>query len=134
MRTHTRRWRAYRFQGKNYLWLEEWQEFAKLSNDATELAAVEAAKREFARSGVQGAFRAAAAVQEREAKQHYIDPGWIAVYWSLGGEKDKAFSWLERGYQEKSGFMLHVKEAAPFDSLRSDERYVSLLKRMNLPQ
>ena len=125
---------AYLWQGKIDLWLDEWEKFARLSHDETELATLDAAKREFTRSGVQGAFRAAAAVAEKEAKQHYIDPGWIAVPWALAGEKDKAFDWLERGYQEKSGFMLHVREAAAFDSLRSDERYVSLLKRMNLPQ
>jgi serine/threonine protein kinase/TolB-like protein/Tfp pilus assembly protein PilF len=125
---------AYRRQGKYDLWLQEWEKFARLSEDAMELSMVDAAKREYPKSGPLGAYRAAVAVQEKQAKQHYIDPGWIAIGFALAGEKDKAFDYLEKAYAEKSGFLLHLKEALAFDSLRADPRYADLLKRMRLPQ
>jgi len=125
---------AYRRQGKYDLWLQEWEKYATLSDDATELAMVDAAKREYPKSGTPGAYRAAVAVQEKQAKRHYIDPGWIALGFALAGEKDKAFEYLEKAYAEKSGFLLHLKEASAFDSLRADPRYANLLKRMGLPQ
>ena len=74
------------------------------------------------------------ALQEEQAKRIYIDPGWIAGNYALLGEKDRAFSWLEKAYREKSGFLANIKSAPPFDSLRSDPRYADLLKRMGLPQ
>lgn len=126
--------RAYHEQGKYDLWLQEWEKFARLSEDANELALVEAAKREYPKSGQLGAFRAAALVQERQAKQHYVDPGWIAGTFAMSGEKDKAFSYLEKACAEKSGFLLHLKDSTPFGSLRSDPRYPELLKRMGLPE
>jgi hypothetical protein len=52
----------------------------------------------------------------------------------LAGDKDKAFNYLEKAYAEKSGFLLHLKEALAFDSLRADPRYADLLKRMGLPE
>jgi len=50
------------------------------------------------------------------------------------GEKDRAFSWLEKAYAAKSGFLPYIKPNPFFDSLRSDPRYADLLKRMGLPQ
>ena len=74
------------------------------------------------------------ALQEEQAKRIYIDPAGIAGNYALSGEKDRAFSWLEKAYREKSGGLLGIKSAPPFDSLRSDPRYADLLKRMGLPQ
>jgi hypothetical protein len=49
------------------------------------------------------------------------------------GEKDRAFSLLEKAYKEKSGGLPFIKSAPNFDALRSDPRYADLLKRMGLP-
>jgi hypothetical protein len=74
------------------------------------------------------------ALQEEQAKRIYIDPAQIAGNYALLGEKDRAFSWLEKAYGEKSGFLPYIKAFPFFDSLRSDPRYAGLLKRMGLPQ
>ncbi len=126
--------RVYEQKGMYDLWLQEWEKFAELLGDANEKELVDAAKGEYPKSGYRGAWRAVAAVQEGRAKQHYIDPGWIAISYALAGENDQAFSWLEKGFQEKSGFMTHLKSLPGVDSLRSDARYADLLKRMGLPQ
>ena len=48
------------------------------------------------------------------------------------GEKDRAFEWLERAYDERI-WLLGMLAADPmFDPLRSDPRYTDLIRRMNL--
>jgi hypothetical protein len=50
------------------------------------------------------------------------------------GEKDKAFVWLEKGYDERamSSVFTLLKVDPIFDPLRSDPRFADLLRRMNL--
>jgi serine/threonine protein kinase/tetratricopeptide (TPR) repeat protein len=45
-------------------------------------------------------------------------------------EKDKAFEWLEKAYEEH--FTIAIKVNPVFDPLRSDPRFADLLRRMNL--
>ena len=47
------------------------------------------------------------------------------------GDKDDAFAWLERGFQERSQLPSIVIDFA-FESLRSDPRYAELVRRMGL--
>ena len=54
-----------------------------------------------------------------------------AVYAGLG-DKDQAFAWLEKGFQDKNGSLDFVVMEASFDPLRSDPRYADLLRRMVL--
>jgi serine/threonine protein kinase/Tfp pilus assembly protein PilF len=125
--------RTYLFVGKYDLWLEEWEKVARLNNDSENLALVDAAKREYPKSGYRGALKRVVALEEEQAKRIYIDPAWHARQYALLGEKDQAFAWLEKAYAEKSGFLHYLKVSPDFDSLRSDPRYADLLKRMGLP-
>jgi serine/threonine protein kinase/Tfp pilus assembly protein PilF len=47
------------------------------------------------------------------------------------GEKEQAFEWLDKAYEERS-INIDFKENPLFDSLRSDPRFNTLLKKMNL--
>jgi TolB-like protein/Flp pilus assembly protein TadD len=53
------------------------------------------------------------------------------VYAGLG-EKDQAFVWLEKDFQQHSGQLPTIAWRLHFDSLRSDPRYHDLLRRMGL--
>jgi len=53
----------------------------------------------------------------------------IGIYADLG-DKDKAFEWLEKGYDER--FLAYIKTDPAYDPLRSDPRFQDLLRRMNL--
>jgi tetratricopeptide (TPR) repeat protein len=127
---------AYSLVGKYDLGLEEFEKGARLNNDSDALAVTEVAKREYAKSGYREALKRFAALEEEQARRIYIDPAWIASRHAELGEKDLAFTWLEKAYAEKSGFLLYIKiKVLPrFDSLRSDPRYAELLKRMGLPE
>ena len=48
------------------------------------------------------------------------------------GEKDQALDWLEKMYQEREESLSTLKVDQPFDSLRSDPRFIDLLHRVNL--
>jgi hypothetical protein len=124
---------AYLLTGKYELFPAEWEKAARLNNDIDDLALVEAAKREYAKSGYRGVLSRALALQQEQAKRIYIDPAWIGGQYAFLGEREQAFTWLEKAYAEKSGFIMYLKSHPWFDSLRSDPRYTDLLKRMGLP-
>src|SRR6266850_1535731 len=49
-------------------------------------------------------------------------------------DKDQAFTWLEKAYEERSfRFLASVKVDPLWDSLRSDPRFADLLCRLSLP-
>lgn len=62
----------------------------------------------------------------------YVSPFCRAMVYIGLGEKDRAFEWLERAYEERI-WLLGVLAVDPmFDPLRSDPRYTDLIRRMNL--
>src|SRR5688572_26910650 len=64
----------------------------------------------------------------------YVTPAaFVNVYIGLG-DKDKAFEWLEKAYQERSNYVAYLKVFPIADPLRSDARYADLLRRVGLPQ
>jgi hypothetical protein len=68
------------------------------------------------------------------AKERYVAPYRMAQIYIALGDRDRAFEWLEKGYRERSfGESVMDLKAAPFwDPVRSDPRFVDLLRRMNL--
>jgi len=68
------------------------------------------------------------------SKHKYVPAECLArVYLGLG-EKDKAFVWLEKAYDERAmgGVITLLKLDPIFDPLRPDPRFADLLRRMNL--
>lgn len=65
-------------------------------------------------------------------KARYVEPHAIALVYSALGDKDKAFEWLERAYDDRSPVLTYIKVWPKMDSLRSDPRYVKLITRMRL--
>ena len=53
------------------------------------------------------------------------------TYASLG-DKDKALEWLEKAYEQHSGYFLACNCEQTFDSLRPDPRFQALLKKIGL--
>jgi tetratricopeptide (TPR) repeat protein len=64
------------------------------------------------------------------SKNSYVSPYYIALVYTGLGEKDQAFDWLERAYEEHQPYFSLFNVEPVFDSLRSDPRFVSLLKRI----
>ena len=53
------------------------------------------------------------------------------VYASLGN-KDKAFDWLQKAYEEHSGYLTQIADDFSFAPLWTDPRFVELLKKIGL--
>jgi hypothetical protein len=53
------------------------------------------------------------------------------VYAGLG-DKDKAFSWLEKDFQRRNGQLPTMVWRPHFENLRSDPRYFDLVRGMGL--
>jgi TolB-like protein/Tfp pilus assembly protein PilF len=56
----------------------------------------------------------------------------FALLYMDAGDKDRAFEWLAKGYEEHSQFMEELKVNPVFDGLRSDARFAALLTKMHL--
>jgi tetratricopeptide (TPR) repeat protein len=67
------------------------------------------------------------------SKQKYVSPIWrVKIYAGLV-EKDKAFEWLEKAYEDHSIVSVgYIKTNPMFDALRSDPRFADFLRRTNL--
>ena len=66
------------------------------------------------------------------SKQKYVSAYDIALIYVGLGEKDQAFAWLERAYEERCPTLEFLKVEPSLDPLRSDPRFADLLRRMNL--
>jgi tetratricopeptide (TPR) repeat protein len=65
-------------------------------------------------------------------KQRYVTPmAFTYVYIGLGN-KDQAFAWLEKAYQERSNHIAFFKVTPTVDPLRSDPRFADLLRQTGL--
>lgn len=68
------------------------------------------------------------------SKQRYVSPVSIALIYAALGEIDQAFAWLEKADQGHDGILVRLKVDPRFDSLRSDPRFIDLVRRVGLPQ
>ncbi len=57
----------------------------------------------------------------------------VALIYAGLGDKDRAFEWLEKAYNMHDKGMVYLKVDPPLDPLRSDPRFMVLLRRMNFP-
>ena len=70
----------------------------------------------------------------RDLSTHrYVDAVAFSTIYSALGEKDLAFKWFEKGYDDKSGFMISLKLPL-YDSWRSDPRFQAIYKKVGLPE
>ena len=65
------------------------------------------------------------AIADREG---YVPPYWIAVAYLFLGEKDNAVQWLQRACRKNDPTLGWMKVDPMLDSIRSDQRYVELLR------
>jgi eukaryotic-like serine/threonine-protein kinase len=125
---------TYRDMGKYDLWLEEWKKAATLADDQEDFAVANEAARAYAKGGFRVAISRIVELRKQLAQRRYVDSAFIAYDYAALGDKDQAFYWLEKAYSEKSGALVNIKLSKQMDALRSDPRYIDLLKRMGLPQ
>ncbi|MEP7336213.1 MAG: protein kinase, partial [Acidobacteriota bacterium] len=85
-----------------------------------------------ARAGERDAAEQILAKIEAVAASTYVPPFYLAMITANLGDKDRAFAWLEKAYQERSGWMPWLKLEPLFEGLRTDARFSDLLRRIGL--
>lgn len=95
-----------------------------------ELARAARTEEAFSKNGWRGFLQHEAAYLEKQprASTH------VAHLYARLGDKDKAFGWLEKAYDERSESMTWLKVDPVYDPLRTDPRYQDLLRRVGLAQ
>jgi TolB-like protein len=69
------------------------------------------------------------------SRHRYVMPTLLAVVYSELGDKEQAFAWLEKAYEERDPWLGLTLQSEPgFDRLRSDPRFQNLRRRMNFPE
>jgi TolB-like protein/Flp pilus assembly protein TadD len=69
---------------------------------------------------------------QRLSEQKYVPPFFRALIHIGLKEKEEAFEWLEKSYQERSYILTHLNILPIFDYLRADPRFSDLLRRIGL--
>jgi len=67
------------------------------------------------------------------SKQKYVPALSFAIVYVGLGEKEQAFLWLEKAYDERTNSLAYLKVQATWDPLRSDPRFADLVRRIGLP-
>ena len=67
-----------------------------------------------------------------QQKQRYVSPYTIATIYAGLGDKDQAFKWLERAFEERDIWLMNLKVDPVLKALRSEQRFENLLRRMGL--
>ncbi len=71
-------------------------------------------------------------LKERSKRSHVSAYSFATIYAGLG-EKDRAFEFLDKAYQERSFYITDLRGDPELDSLRSDPRFADLVRRVGLP-
>jgi hypothetical protein len=66
------------------------------------------------------------------SKTEYISPYDVAIIYVGLRDKDHAFEQLERAYDDRAGWMINLNVEPIFDPIRSDARFIELVRRMRL--
>jgi serine/threonine-protein kinase len=66
------------------------------------------------------------------ASRHYVASYYFAIVHLGLGERDRAFEYLERAYEERSGFLAFLGVEPMFDAVRDDERFADLTRRVGI--
>lgn len=71
---------------------------------------------------------------QQASKIRHVDPHYIADIYIALGDKELAFAWLEKAYQDHSPDIIMLKVDPKYDPVRSDRRFADLMRRIRIPQ
>ncbi len=90
--------------------------------------------RAYAHAGRRGDALRLLAELKRRKQAGYIPAGaFVNAYLGLG-DSEQAFYWLQQAYREKSNILQFLKSHPYFDPIRSDPRFIDLVRRVGLSQ
>jgi TolB-like protein/Tfp pilus assembly protein PilF len=119
--------------GKTYLKMGKYQEavveFRQVISLTKGNRGHEYLARAYVRLGRRQAARELLNDRLKQAQQKYVDPFAIAVIYAALEDKEQVFVWLRKAVGENPAELEALKRDDAFDNLRSDARYVALLRQ-----
>jgi len=88
----------------------------------------------YAASGAKGYWQKQLEWMTQEFRQPYLPASDLAGVYARLGDKEQAFTALEKAYEERDGGLNLLNVDPAFDSLRADPRFADLARRLGLPQ
>ncbi|HKY03510.1 MAG TPA: tetratricopeptide repeat protein, partial [Blastocatellia bacterium] len=126
---------AYRYLGLAYeqkgMYREAIQEFEKGVKLSASPLLIAHLGHAYAAFGKKEDARRVLAELERQ-KEKYVSPYRVAAIYAELGEKDQAFAWLEKAYNERDIWLINLRVDPVFKTLRSEGRLADLLARLGL--
>ena len=88
-----------------------------------------ALKEAYTTSGVRGYYRKQLDLELSKAPPNAYT---VATLYARLDEKQQAFEWLQKAIEERSNGLMNMKVSPAFDNIRSDARFVDLMKHVGL--
>ena len=121
---------SYEQKGMGSEALASLKEATQLSKSLNILASLAHAQGRF---GQPAQAREILATLTERSRKNYVPSYYFALIHTGLGEKDHAFDWLERAYQERSTSLAYLRIDPRLAPLRSDARYSELVRRLGFP-
>jgi len=121
---------VYAHMGKHKEAVAEREKVISLSGSPELAASIE---EDFSKSGYKGVLQSWLDGLTEISKHGYVSSYSIAEGYMRMGEKDKAFDWLEKAYEEHDSGLVSIGVEPMFDPVRRDPRFRDILRRMKLP-
>jgi serine/threonine-protein kinase len=132
-------WLAHLFMSNVYLRKEMYDEAIAAASRARDIThgnseAISTIGYAFARSGRIQEARGVLNELEARAANRYVPSYTLSQIYNALGEKEKSLSLLEKAFDDKDALMVFLKVDSKWDNLRSEPRFVDLVKRMGFEQ
>jgi eukaryotic-like serine/threonine-protein kinase len=114
--------------------VEEWKVYGQLLGARNESEFASALEQGFRSAGWKGALTKGIEARQAQRKTGYSSAYQIATLYADLGDKDQAFQWLNKAYQEREWLLVDLKTDFLLDPLRSDPRFAELVRKVGLPQ
>jgi TolB-like protein/DNA-binding winged helix-turn-helix (wHTH) protein len=89
----------------------------------------------YAQGDPQSALSAYLKGMEIEIADHQpIPPAWMAFLYSAVNDRENAFRWLAKAYDNHSWCIMYLKDDAIWNPIRNDPRFATLIRRAGLPE
>jgi TolB-like protein/DNA-binding winged helix-turn-helix (wHTH) protein len=128
---HEELWEAYRRKGEGKEAEEHLEKMLLLSGDK---ASAEAIKHQFERGGYKAVALWQLSYYKALSSRQYVSPVWLATLNAELGNREETLTLLEEGYRQHAPLLLWIQGDPAFDFLHSEERYLSIIKRIGLPR
>ncbi len=74
-----------------------------------------------------------AGLEALSRQDEIVYPETVAYIYGILGDRDRAFAWLDKAYEQRTYAMPYLKTDPNWDDIRSDPRFADLFHRMGFP-